>query len=372
MSGVFISYRRDDSRGSAGRLYDTLTDRFGTGRVFRDLDAIQPGAVYEDVIAAAIARCDVLLVVIGDSWIDARDAAGQRRIDNPRDLVRIEIGTALAQGKLVIPVLVEDAEMPSEADLPAELSGLAHRNAVPVSDHRWDHDVGRLALPLEGLLGPTAARPDPVPQAARPGRLPSWAIPALVAVVLGSAGLGAALAARGDGGDGPPVTTIAVASTAPRDRLRSGAASAGCVNGWAEPAPGTDQRRAPLDVLRRMQGRGGLFEVRDLRAFRGPDDAGGAASPAPEVERWYGKVVAADDPAFRLRFLAKRGASGPVVVAVAPFDSAGFRSGDWVGVSGDGPPVEHPGISGRWPAPPPADAASGALPAGLVGCLVDS
>ncbi|MCA1701839.1 MAG: toll/interleukin-1 receptor domain-containing protein [Actinobacteria bacterium] len=154
MGGVFISYRRSDSRGSAGRLYDNLEDRFGCDRVFRDLDALEPGAQYEEAIERFVQSCDAVVAVIGNQWLDARDEQGRRRIDDPADLVRRELEAAIEHEKLVIPVLVEDAAMPRADELPGRLAGLAGRNALPVSDTRWDYDVGRLVEVLERALGP--------------------------------------------------------------------------------------------------------------------------------------------------------------------------------------------------------------------------
>lgn len=209
MGGVFISYRRDDSRGSAGRLYDNLSEHFGAGRVFRDLDAIQPGAVYRDVIATAIAGSDALIVVIGTNWTSARDASGQRRLENATDFVRVEIATALAQDKVVVPVLVEDAMMPTAADLPADLAALADRNALPVSDARWDYDVGRLISIIETLGPPIATQSRAVSAAAAPPRpvLSSErrrraALPVLAVLVLGILGIGVLIGRTTGGGGG--------------------------------------------------------------------------------------------------------------------------------------------------------------------------
>jgi hypothetical protein len=158
MSRIFISYRRGDSRGSAGRLYDDLEERFGKDVVFRDLDAIEPGAEYSEVIDSAIARCDALIAVIGNQWLEIRDSEGRRRLDNPDDLVRLEIASALARDKLVLPVLVEDAVMPSATDLPPDLAPLAGRNALSMSDDRWEFDLDRLGDRLERVVAPKRAK----------------------------------------------------------------------------------------------------------------------------------------------------------------------------------------------------------------------
>ena len=152
MSGIFISYRRGDSRGSAGRLYDDLTDRFGSDQVFRDLDAIEPGADYSERIEDFIRSCDVLVAVIGSQWSDIRDEQGHRRLDDPQDFVRREIVSAMQAGKVVIPVLVEDALMPEPSAVPAAMVPLSHRNALPLSDARWRYDVGVLCKRLEKVV----------------------------------------------------------------------------------------------------------------------------------------------------------------------------------------------------------------------------
>jgi hypothetical protein len=160
MSGIFISYRRDDSRGTAGRLYDDLKDHFGKDRVFRDLDAIGPGVDYAQAIDGFIESCDAVVVIIGNQWLDIRNDEGRRRLSEPHDVVRQEIVAALKADKLVIPVLVEDAHMPAASRLPRTLAPLARRNALPVSDARWDYDVGLLVTRLEEVV-PAGRRPAP-------------------------------------------------------------------------------------------------------------------------------------------------------------------------------------------------------------------
>ena len=116
--GIFVSYRRQESAHLAGRLYDRLTDRFGEGQVFIDVNAIEPGVDFAEEISRAVAACQVLLAVIGPDWLMAVDERGRRRLDNPDDLVRLEIEAALARHVRVIPILVEGAVMPGQEDLP--------------------------------------------------------------------------------------------------------------------------------------------------------------------------------------------------------------------------------------------------------------
>src|SRR5215471_115414 len=93
--GVFISYRRQESSGITGRLYDRLAFRFGDAQVFMDVDTIALGVDFTQVIAEAVGNCTVLLAVIGPGWLAATDEDGQRRLDDPDDIVRVEIHTAL-------------------------------------------------------------------------------------------------------------------------------------------------------------------------------------------------------------------------------------------------------------------------------------
>jgi hypothetical protein len=181
---LFLSYRRADTGGHAGRLSDTLEARFGTGSVFHDVDTIMPGTDFAASIDAAIAASTVVLVLIGDGWLDARDAAGTRLLDRADDFVRLEVATALATGKTVLPLLVEDAKMPGPADLPPDLQRLARQQALELSDSRWPHDIDRLvdAIRRCGVL-PAVPSSVSVPAPARRRAL------LLAAVGLGAAAL---------------------------------------------------------------------------------------------------------------------------------------------------------------------------------------
>src|SRR4051812_21225570 len=130
MPDIFISYRRGDSAGHAGRLYDGLLSRFGDGNVFIDVDAIAPGVDFVERIRDAVASCDVILVLIGEDWISMSGADGTRRIDDPGDFVRLEIDAALERGIPIVPVLVEGARMPGPQELPENIAGLARQNAI--------------------------------------------------------------------------------------------------------------------------------------------------------------------------------------------------------------------------------------------------
>jgi Tol biopolymer transport system component len=156
---IFISYRRDDTSGHAGRLYDRLSARFGAERIFMDIDTIKPGVDFVTVIDDAVASCAVLIALIGNEWLTIKDAAGGRRLDNPHDFNRLEIESGLKRSTTVIPVLVEGARMPSMEDLPSTMAALARRNAIELSDVRWDYDVQRLITTIEEVVG----EPSPPP-----------------------------------------------------------------------------------------------------------------------------------------------------------------------------------------------------------------
>ena len=147
---VFVSYRRDDAGGYAGRLGDALADHFGADHVFLDVVSISPGDDFVSAIRDAIAACDVFVPVIGPGWADSVDGRGSRRLDDPDDVVRLEIEAALEQDVPVVPVLVGNASMPPVDGLPPTLGALARRNAVEISSARWVFDVSRLIASLVG------------------------------------------------------------------------------------------------------------------------------------------------------------------------------------------------------------------------------
>jgi hypothetical protein len=156
---VVLNYRRDDTAGHAGRLYDALAEHFGREQVFMDIDAIEPGVDFTKVIDRAVASADAFISLIGRSWLTATDAQGRRRLDNAGDFVRLEIQTALARDVRLIPVLVQDVEMPLQDQLPAPLAGLAFRNAIEIRDSSWRYDVDRLIHTLEEIRWAKTGQP---------------------------------------------------------------------------------------------------------------------------------------------------------------------------------------------------------------------
>ncbi|MDJ0738339.1 MAG: toll/interleukin-1 receptor domain-containing protein [Gammaproteobacteria bacterium] len=141
---IFISYRRRDTAAYARTLSERLSEAFSADHVFVDIRDIAPGEDFVQRIGRTLDAVDTVVVLIGDRWLSLTDGDGRRRLDDPDDVVRLEIATALERGKRVIPVLVGDARMPSADELPDPLRPLALRNAVELSETRWDYDIGRL------------------------------------------------------------------------------------------------------------------------------------------------------------------------------------------------------------------------------------
>ena len=151
MTSIFISYRRQDSQSDAGRIYDRLVQRFGRETLFKDVDDIPGGVDFRFFLQNTLQQCTVVLAIIGPSWVNAHDGQGRRRLDNPADWVRLEIGEALRrQDVLVVPVLVGNALMPQMDELPDDLKGLVYRNArMARPDPDFHKDINRLIIELE-------------------------------------------------------------------------------------------------------------------------------------------------------------------------------------------------------------------------------
>jgi len=178
---IFISYRRDDSGGHVGRLYDSLAAKFGTKRLFFDIGSIGAGQDFVQVLQDAVSRCAVLLVVIGKRWPGVT-AQGTRRIDDPNDFVRLEVKSGLERdGVRVIPVLVHGGSMPTADELPDDLKALVRRNAIELTDSRWKEDVGRLIAELDRVI----ATPIHIPTVETLPSWSKWAAGVVIAVGLG-------------------------------------------------------------------------------------------------------------------------------------------------------------------------------------------
>jgi hypothetical protein len=141
MSRIFIIYRRAGAEYAAGSLGRELRRRFGDEQVFRDKEDIRGGVSWKQRVLGDICRGSALLVLMERNWAAATDAHGRRRLDNTDDPVRIEIADGLTDGATVIPVLLENAEMPAANELPEEIRPMAELNALKLRDGDWQHDV---------------------------------------------------------------------------------------------------------------------------------------------------------------------------------------------------------------------------------------
>lgn len=150
---VFISYRRDDSADVTGRIHERLLQHFDRDVVFKDVDSIPLGIDFRQHLENALSQCRVLIAVIGDQWIERSSALGKRRIDDPRDQLRVELEVALGRNIPVTPVLVRKAPVPSEEELPASLKSLAYRNGIQIRpDPDFGGDMERLIKGIEPHL----------------------------------------------------------------------------------------------------------------------------------------------------------------------------------------------------------------------------
>jgi len=172
---IFISYRRDDAAGEAGRLADHMNRRFGRGQVFLDIDTIDPGTDFVRVLQSSLRETAAVLVVIGRQWTSVADGAGSRRLDNAKDFVRLEVEESLGRNIPVVPVLVQGAMMPRPEDLPASMSSLTTRQAVTLDHAEFHDDANRLCDHLEKMLG--LEKPTPL------GMLKRWWPAAVVALL---------------------------------------------------------------------------------------------------------------------------------------------------------------------------------------------
>ena len=200
MSRIFISYRREDSEGQARALSIELARYVSEDSVFLDVDSIALGRDFRKALHDRLETCDALLALIGPSWLDAKDGAGKRRLDDPGDYLRQEIALALVRNIPVTPVLVHGAAMPAQERLPDDLKEFAFRNGFELSHSRWHSDVRELAHRLGLDDAPVASsnasvRAAPLELAAAPSGVAAWtrrrALGA-AAIAVAAAGLGVA------------------------------------------------------------------------------------------------------------------------------------------------------------------------------------
>ncbi|MBX9636898.1 SUMF1/EgtB/PvdO family nonheme iron enzyme [Nitrosomonas sp.] len=188
MSKIFINYRRKDSSPYAGRLYDRLAAHFGHDHVFMDIDQIEPGEVFDQVIQEKLAAVQVAVVLIGEHWLDIADANGQRRLDHLDNWVQLEIAALLERNIHVIPVLVGGAAMPKPAQLPVCLVPLTKHQGLEITDHRFHTDVDKLIKALEKIMEvptPLQSESPKIPEkSGKPGFPGFAAIAGVVGIVL--------------------------------------------------------------------------------------------------------------------------------------------------------------------------------------------
>ena len=152
-AGIFISYRRDDTRDLAGRLFDGLRTHFGPSQVFMDTDGIVRGEKFATALTEALGCCKALLALIGPIWVTCTRKDGRRRLDVDDDWVRVEIAKALARDITVVPVLFRGTALPQEQELPADIRGLLARQKAEILDAHWDDGAKALYAALEQLTG---------------------------------------------------------------------------------------------------------------------------------------------------------------------------------------------------------------------------
>jgi hypothetical protein len=168
---IFMSYRRTDSPAHTGRLKDRLAAHFRE-RVFQDVDSIAPGVEWDEEIARHLSQSSACIVIIGPSWLNAKDEAGNRRLDDPGDIVRQEIAVVLKRQMRVFPVLVGGARMPAERELPTDLQALCRWNAIDIPEPYWDAAVEKLIKSLETAVAPSAQ-----PRVSTPPARRTWVLP---------------------------------------------------------------------------------------------------------------------------------------------------------------------------------------------------
>lgn len=192
MSKIFISYRREDSQWPARTLRDALARYVANPDtdIFMDIDNIPLGVNFASHIDQQVAKCDLVLALIGPKWSGATDAQGKRRLDDPSDFVRLEIAHALKRGIPVVPILLDDARMPTPAELPEDLRDLAMRNATQVRHATFNADAQRLISGLNLTASPAPKTTAPKPRQSQKQSGAGGMIAAVVVVLLIGGGIG--------------------------------------------------------------------------------------------------------------------------------------------------------------------------------------
>ncbi len=261
---IFISYRRDDTEGEAGRLFDDLVRAFGDNSVFMDVAGINPGMDFRKAIDDNVSGCGVLLAMIGPTWTTIAGHDGARRLDDANDFVRLEIASALTRNIAVIPVLVHDAKMPHPDELPDNLKDLAYRNSVEITHARWNSDVqlligalgqyvsvsGRTSEePVHATVAvqlPPANPPVHAPEPTKGSKMP------LIAGIAGAAVLVLAVIAYFVfHGQNPTITTTVttIAEVTPDKPVPAPTPQSPLVGTWTNPTPVQDNGIKTIEIL---------------------------------------------------------------------------------------------------------------------------
>ncbi|MEU2543943.1 toll/interleukin-1 receptor domain-containing protein [Streptomyces roseolus] len=162
MPRVFLSFRKPDSRWLRDRVYRALSDRLGAHEVFKSGRSIPPGADFAEILRRQAAECELMCVLIGPGWLDARGEDGARLLDRAHDWVRLEIATALRAGNRVVPVLLGDATMlPDASALPAEIAELGRLQFLRVPETHLPEGLAHLGDAVTGLLADAAPAVEP-------------------------------------------------------------------------------------------------------------------------------------------------------------------------------------------------------------------
>lgn len=149
MTGIFISYRRESAAAYARALFEALGGHFGKRQVFMDVEGIEPGRDFVEVLERTLRSCKVMIVLIGPDWVHVKDNAGQRRLDDPEDFVRMEIATAIHRNILLLPVMIHGACQPTMEELPEDIKLLVRRQSVKLDFDRWAGSLDALRRTIE-------------------------------------------------------------------------------------------------------------------------------------------------------------------------------------------------------------------------------
>lgn len=279
MPRIFLSYRREDAAGDAGRLADHLHRRFGSARVFLDIDTIDPGTDFERVLTSSLEETAAMLVVIGPRWTALAKADGSRRLDDPNDYVRREVEAALGRDIPVVPVLVQGAHLPRKEDLPESLAALVKRQAAPIDHAEFHDDAERLCDRLARMIVVEDSR-------GRRAATRWWPVAAVVAAV--ALGWVVYQATGGPGvTTGSNVNTATIAATSPAVQALLSEASEQRRRGQLVDALATLARarvEAPeSDAVRQLQLDVAMEWIRDVRVESGTSTFTEAIKPALTV-----------------------------------------------------------------------------------------